>query len=335
MNWKKGLPWLFFVLAGTLPLIVRDPFYAHILIMTFFFAGVAGAWNLLGGFAGQISLGHAAFFGIGAYTSTLLFVRLGISPWIGMLAGIALVAVVGFLISFPSFKLRGPFFTLATIAFAEITRVIAIYWQKLTEGSAGIGVPFRPSLENMIFRDKMVYAYIFFGYMLLVTGVSWLIKRSYFGYYLKAISLDEDSARALGVNTTRYKLYAALLSAVLTSIGGTLYAQYIMYLEPYAAFSVELSVHFAMMAIIGGMGTVAGPVIGSFLLTPLGEFLRTELGGSTQGVYMTVYGFVLLFVVLVIPHGIIGSLRNAMERRRRGRAPEKEPREEVRKIASM
>lgn len=317
MNRRNIIYALLALVLFCLPYLMREPFYAHILIMTFFYAGTASAWNILGGFAGQLSLGHAAFYGIGAYTSTLLFVRSGVSPWAGMIAGMLLVMGVAFLISYPSFKLKGSFFTMATIAFGEIMRILANFWQDLTKGAAGVSIPFQPAAVNLIFQDKMAYCYVFLGYLALVILVSLLIKRSYFGYYLEAINQNEDSAKALGVNTTRYKLYAALISAALTSAGGTLYAQYIMYLEPNSTFSIENSVQFAMMAIIGGIGTVIGPVVGAFLLTPLIELLRSFLGGGMQGLYMIIYGGVLLVVVLVIPNGIAGAWRSGRDKWRR------------------
>lgn len=293
------------VVLGVLSAITRDKFYLHVLIMMMFYAGASSAWNLIGGFAGQLSLGHAAFFGIGAYTSTLLFINLGISPWIGMLVGAVLAAAVGAVIGYPSFRLRGPFFTLVTIAFAEVLRILAITFQDITKGSIGVSVPFRPAVENFIFRETSHYAYVALAFMSIMVFLSLWVERSRVGFYLSALREDEDAAQALGVNTARYKLIALLLSAFFTAVAGTFYAQYIFYIEPFAVFSLDFSVLLAMMAIIGGLGTVWGPIAGAFLVTPLSEFLRAQLGGELQGLHLVIYGTVLILMVILLPMGLV------------------------------
>jgi branched-chain amino acid transport system permease protein len=293
------------VVLAVLSTVTRDKFYLHVLIMMMFYAGASSAWNLIGGFAGQLSLGHAAFFGIGAYTSTLLFINLGVSPWIGMLVGAVLAATVGALVGFPSFRLRGPFFTLVTIAFAEVLRILAITFHDFTRGSIGVSVPFRPGVENFIFRELSHYAYVALAFMSLMVFLSLWVERSRIGFYLSALREDEDAAQALGVNTARYKLIALLLSAFFTSVAGTFYAQYIFYIEPFAVFALDFSVLLAMMAIIGGLGTVWGPVAGAFLVTPLSEFLRAQLGGELQGLHLVIYGTVLILTVILLPMGLV------------------------------
>jgi branched-chain amino acid transport system permease protein len=273
-----------------------------------FYASISSAWNIVGGFAGQLSLGHAAFFGIGAYTSTLLFINLGISPWIGMLVGATLATLVAGGIGYPSFRLRGPFFTLVTIAFAEVLRILTLYAHDLTKGSIGISVPFRPAIGNFIFRQVSAYAYVALAFLAITVLVSLWIENSRLGYYLAAIREDEDAAQALGIDAARYKLVAVLISAFLTALGGTFYAQYIFYIEPFQTFSLDFSVLLAMMAIIGGLGTVWGPVAGAFLVTPLQEILQAELGGELQGLHLVVYGTVLIVVVILLPQGIIPSI---------------------------
>ena len=296
------------VVSAAVMLTVTDKFYLHLLIMMLFYAAVSSAWNIVGGFAGQLSLGHAAFFGIGAYTSTLLFIDLGISPWIGMLIGAALATVVAGAIGYPSFRLRGPFFTLVTIAFAEVLRILTLYAHDLTKGSIGISVPFRPAVGNFIFRQLSAYAYVALAFLLITVLVSLWIEHSRLGYYLAALREDEDAAQALGIDTARYKLVAVLISAFLTALGGTFYAQYIFYIEPFQTFSLDFSVLLAMMAIIGGVGTVWGPVAGAFLVTPLQEVLQAKLGGELQGLHLVVYGTVLIVVVILLPQGIVLSL---------------------------
>ena len=296
------------VVAAALAFLVKDKFYLHVLIMMLFYAAVSSAWNIVGGFAGQLSLGHAAFFGIGAYTSTLLFIDLGISPWIGMLIGAALATLVSGAIGYPSFRLRGPFFTLVTIAFAEVLRILTIYAHDFTKGSIGISVPFRPAVGNFIFRQFSVYAYVALAFLVITVLVSLWIESSRLGYYLAALREDEDAAQALGIDTARYKLVAVLVSAFLTALAGTFYAQYIFYIEPFQTFSLDFSILLAMMAIIGGIGTVWGPVAGAFLVTPLQEVLQAKLGGGLQGLHLVVYGTVLIVVVILLPQGIVPSL---------------------------
>jgi branched-chain amino acid transport system permease protein len=276
--------------------------------MMLFYAAVSSAWNIVGGFAGQLSLGHAAFFGIGAYTSTLLFIDLGVSPWIGMLVGATLATIVGGAIGYPSFRLRGPFFTLVTIAFAEVLRILTIYFHDFTRGSIGISVPFRPAAANFIFRQFSIYACVAAAFLAIAVLVSLWIQHSRLGYYLAAIREDEDAAQALGIDTARYKLAAVLISAFLTSLAGTFYAQYIFYIEPFQTFSLDFSVLLAMMAIIGGIGTVWGPVAGAFLVTPLQEILQAKLGGALQGLHLVIYGTVLILVVILLPQGIVPTL---------------------------
>ena len=306
------------VLAGVVAFSVTDKFYLHVLIMMLFYASISSAWNIVGGFAGQLSLGHAAFFGIGAYTSTLFFIDLGVSPWIGMVIGAMLATVVAGGIGYPSFRLRGPFFTLVTIAFAEVLRILTLYAHDFTKGSIGISVPFRPALGNFIFRQVSAYAYVALAFLALTVLVSLWIENSRLGYYLAAIREDEDAAQALGIDAARYKLVAVLISAFLTALGGTFYAQYIFYIEPFQTFSLDFSVLLAMMAIIGGLGTVWGPVAGAFLVTPLQEFLQAKLGGELQGLHLVIYGTALIIVVILLPQGIVPSVA-AWGRRALGR----------------
>jgi len=301
-------------LVSVLAFIVADKFYLHVLIMMLFYAAVSSAWNIVGGFAGQLSLGHAAFFGIGAYTSSLLFINFGISPWIGMLIGGVLATLVAGAIGWPSFRLRGPFFTLVTIAFAEVLRILTLYAHDLTRGSIGISVPFRPAVGNFIFRQLSAYAVVALIFLMLTVMVNLWIESSRLGYYLAALREDEDAAQALGIDTARYKLVATLVSAFLTALGGTFYAQYILFIEPFAIFSLDFSVLLAMMAIIGGIGTVWGPVAGAFLVTPLQEGLQAKLGGELHGLHLVVYGAALIVVVILLPQGIVPSIAGRVKR---------------------
>ena len=295
-----------------LPLFLR-PYIMDVMIMIFLYALLANAWDIIGGYAGQLSLGHAAFFGIGAYTSTWLFVNWGVSPWLGMLAGAALAAMAALILGFLCFRygLKGPYFSLATLAFGEVMRLIAMNWD-VVGGSLGILIPLQKnSLVYFTFAHKIYYYYIAFLLMALSTLVLFLIDRSKMGLYLMAIREDEDAAEAAGVDTSRYKLAAIAVSAMLTATGGTFYAQYLMYISPEEVFGVQHSIEIILRPIIGGSGTVFGPVLGAFVLGPLSEWARLYLGGYS-GVHLMVYGIMVMLVVLFLPTGIGPRLRDLL-----------------------
>ncbi len=275
----------------------------HLFTTIFVFAALATAWNITGGFAGQLSLGHAIFYGIGGYTSFLLMNTYGLTPWVGMLVGAALAALVGVAISAPCFRLRGPFFTLSTIAFLIVIERVAINWTDLTGGSAGLSPDLNPvdaqgnrlltaageeysrtGLTWMTFNKaefgdnyQVYYLVIAFVILLVCLAASLWVRHSRFGYYLVAVREREDAARAAGVNPFNQKLYAVALSAALASLVGSFHASYLGYAEPEAQFSLQLSVNIALFGLIGGLGTVSGPLVGTILVVPLAEVLRASL----------------------------------------------------------
>lgn len=304
---------LFMIILGII-LGRISPFYSHIVLMIFFYAGLAGAWNIIGGFAGQLSLGHAAFYGIGAYTSTLLYINAGLSPWLGMIAAGMAAAVVGLGLGSVSLRLKGPFFSMITIAFAEVIKIVVVNTPSITKGSVGILIPFRPSFSHMIFRDKFSYLFLALGFMLLVFLLSLWIERSRLGYYLLAVRENESAAQALTINTSWYKIIAMALSAFLMAIGGVIYTQYILFIEPASEFDFVTSINPALIAMIGGMGTAIGPIIGSIIMTPLQELLRSWLGGVAQGLHLFVYGVILVAVVIFVPGGFVGLLSKTYHR---------------------
>jgi branched-chain amino acid transport system permease protein len=303
------------VLLGLLAVLLftRNPFYLNILFMILLYAGLSGAWNIIGGFGGQLSLGHSAFFGIGAYTSSLLFVKCGIPPLLGIFAGVGTASILAALIGIPCFRLKGPFFSLATIAIAEVLQLLAVYFKKITEGSEGLSIPFQPSFHNLIFESRNHYALVGFVFMLLVLAVSYWIQNSKLGYQLAALRDEDQAAETLGVNTLRAKMTAFWISGALTAVGATLFSQYILFLEPHSEFSINVSVNLALISMIGGLGTCIGPVIGSFLLIPLQEFLRTWIGGKYQGLHFVIYGGLLIAVVMFMPQGIIAFFSKKYE----------------------
>ena len=297
-----------------------SPYVLHILVLVLFFAFLGVAWNLLGGYAGQFSFGHAAFFGIGAYTSTLLLVRLGLSPWLGFLAGGALAAAFGCFAGYLAFRygLRGPYFALVTLAFAEMLRLVALNWT-VVGGPMGILIPLPragDALWRLQFPDKLPYYYLMLALLGLALWLNRTIEHARLGHVLAAIRENEDAAEASGVDTLAAKLWAMAFSAFLTALGGTFYAQYFSFIDPTLAFGPAVSVEILLRPIVGGPGTLIGPVLGSLVLTPLSELTRRLIRGR-PGLDVMVYGAVLVVVVTFLPGGLVGAWRRA---RRRGGA---------------
>lgn len=297
-----------------LPVIMGTPFWTNLFVLLFVFSALSVAWNIVGGYAGQLSLGHAVFYGIGGYTATLLTQNFGISPWFGMLAGAVISGAVAILISYPTLRLRGPFFALATIAILEVVRLLVIHEESWTGGSSGISLPLNIGWTWIVFREKVNYVIIAFALFLLVTWVSWYIRKSRIGHYLIAIREREDAALAVGIHTVRMKIIAAVVSAMLTSIIGTFHITYLTFVDPSSAFSLELSIQVAMFALIGGLGTVAGPIAGTFLVLPIAELARGWLSSVGNGMHGLIYGLILVAVVLTIPRGLAGAFGPAIER---------------------
>jgi len=292
------------------PLIFTLPFPRHLMIMIFLYATLGLAWNMLGGYAGQISLGHALFFGIGAYTSTLMLMKLWVSPWVGMLAGGGISIGVSLIIGYPCFKLAGHYFAIATIAIAEIAMVWMLNWD-WAGAAVGLTLPILPeSLINLEFHSsKAPYYYIAFGLMILALLATFWIDRSKLGYYFKAIKGDLEGARSLGIHVTKYKFYALALSAFFTSICGSFYAQYVLFIDPDSVFPLMLSIIPCLIATLGGVGTIWGPVIGSFILIPISEFTRIYLGGGGKGTDLILYGLLIVIISVYQPFGLIGLIR--------------------------
>jgi branched-chain amino acid transport system permease protein len=299
------------MILAALPLFITNPYNLHIMAMILFWAYLASAWNIVGGFAGQLSLGHGAYVATGAYVSSLLFANYGISPWQGMIIGGLLASVLGFIVGYPTLRLKGAYYALATVGFAEGFRVILVNTEKIgpwqTGGAQGFLVPLMGNAPKyMQFMSKVPYYYIALALLLLVIGVSIWIDRSRLGYYLTALREDEDAALALGINTARTKLIAATLSAFFAGVGGVYYAQLIRYLEPNAVSGAVMSNQIVFLAIVGGKGTVLGPVLGGIFLTIIGEATRI-LFGQLMGLHLFLYGIIVVLFVIFKPRGIIES----------------------------
>jgi branched-chain amino acid transport system permease protein len=297
------------LVAFGLPLVIRSATYLHILVLLFFYAYLTTSWNLVGGFAGVLPLGHAAFVGIGAYTSTILFLQYGISPWLGMLVGGVLATLAGVLIGLPTFKMRGAYFALATIAFAEGFRVIVENVDYLgpfkINGPRGLQIPpLDIGLANFLFTGKEPYYYIILIMLIAVLFLTYVISRSKLGYYLNAGGEEPEAAMALGVNVARAKLIAMAMSSFLTALAGTFYAQFTLYIHPKSIISLDLSFEIAFIALIGGRGSIAGPILGALLLRPVGDFSRIYFGDTLPGMHLVIFGLVLILVMHYQPRGL-------------------------------
>ena len=328
---RQGAAYAAVVLVFALLPLALDPmgYEMRILCLVLLFAALGQAWNLVGGLANQISLGHAAYFGIGAYASTILQQTAGLSPWIGTLVGMALAALLALILSGPTFRLKGHYFALATLAAGEAMRVIANSWSGLTGGPVGISVPFSPgsSFWMMQFETVRPNYYIFLAALIAVTVLFWRIKVSAMGYRLRAIKENEQAAEVIGVNTYRVKLIASLLSAAVTALLGTLYAQFQFFFDPDTIFGLaSFSVKMALVAILGGIGTIAGPLIGAAFIIPMEEFANSYFGNSAAGLSQFAYGLVLIVVILINPYGLVALFT----RLRRGRRPARRRKEEAR-----
>ncbi|MDR3561160.1 MAG: branched-chain amino acid ABC transporter permease [Negativicutes bacterium] len=304
----------FLLLGGVLlallafPLVVSSPFYIHLMILIFLYALLAGAWNILGGYTGQVSLGHAVFFGIGAYSSTLGLVNLGINPWLGMLAGGVIAVLLSLIMGFPTFRLKGHYFVIATIALGEIFFVLFTNWE-WAGGAVGKHLPFaQTGLASFQFGPKAPYYYIALSFLVIQLAVTWWMERSYLGFYFQAIREDQEAARALGIDITRYKLVAMGFSAFFMAIGGSFYAQYVMYIDPESVLPMMLSIQVCLIAILGGVGTIIGPVIGAAIMIPLAEFSRALLGGSGSALDLIIYGLLIMIIAVLKPSGLMGLI---------------------------
>jgi branched-chain amino acid transport system permease protein len=310
---------VFFGLAALVPLVVRDAFLLDGVVLILLWGAVASAWNVAGGYAGQISLGHAAFFGLGAYSAALVTTRWEQSPWIGLAVGAVLATLAGLVIGYLSNRLRGPYFVLATIAFSQVLLIVASRWRGFTSGSEGIPVPFVPGFWTLGIADKRVWVYLMLALALLLYLVPLYLERSRRGFQLAAVREDEDAALSLGVAARRLKVVAIATSAALAAVAGALWAQYLGFVDPFYVFSVDLSVRFALAAIIGGIGTALGPFLGAALITILETYLRAQFGGvgaGLVGIYLIIYGTLLVLMVRFVPKGLVGLIVDRMHGRR-------------------
>jgi len=302
----KFVGFLFLLFLIFLPFIMKAPYIKHVFIMVFIYAIVAESWNILSGYTGQFSLGNAMFFGLGAYTSSILLIKYNINPWIGMIIGGLIAATFGIIIGSPVFRLRSHYFVIATLAINEIVMVIFLNWEYVN-GARGLDLPLLPdSFKNMTFLyNKDGFYFISLAFLLFVTYIIYKIITSKIGYYFKTIKGEEDAASSIGINTVRYKLVAISITAFFTAAAGTIYAQYMLYIDPAMVLSSMLSIKIVLIAALGGVSTLFGPIIGAFILIPIIEFTRVFFGGAGQGFDLLIYGILVMLIALFRPFGLI------------------------------
>jgi branched-chain amino acid transport system permease protein len=309
-NLFMGLGLLILIGLIVLPKWVSS-YVLGIFILIFYYAYLGQSWNVLTGYTGIISLGHSLYVGIGAYTATYLVMTLGLTPWVGMWVGGMIAGLIGLVIGYLGFRfgLKGVYFVLLTIAFAEIGRLVILHL-KIFGSFQGLFIAPHFTFSNLQFKENGPYYYIALGYVVFSIVVVRLIERSKVGRYMVALREDEDAAESLGVNVFKYKMIAIFISAFMTALGGPFYANYIYYLHPGTMMSMASSIEIILRPIIGGMGTVLGPVIGSFLITPLAEISRSYFAkAGYEGLHLVIYGFLLVAVVLFFPRGVISYIK--------------------------
>lgn len=350
---RRGISALPLVLAAAvltglalLPRFVESPYALHIMILLFLSTIMGESWNILGGYTGQYSVGHAAYFGVGAYATMILMQNHQIAPWYGVWAGVAAVVVVALVIGSICFRLRGPYFVLASIAVAEIMRLSAMNLKDLTNGAEGILAVDIPPLviggtTVTDFLSKVPFYYAGLALAVLTILVTYLVQHSKLGYCFQAIREDQDAAHSLGINLSLYKNVALGISAIFTALAGSFYAVYVGFIDPTTVLALDLSVQIVLICIIGGIGTIWGPVVGALVLVPLSEALRSNLvtqvlvgsgmvsAESKVGTFLQenlghahalIYGILVVIVILFMPDGVLGFVRKLAAKRNRREA---------------
>ena len=292
------------LLVAAWPLLAQDVFWQRIGALVMLSAISASAWNLIGGYAGQVSVGHAVYFGAGAYSALVMYTQFGWPPIAGAPVGVLVSCLLAAVVGTPTFRLRGHYFSMATIASAELIRILCANWP-LVGAAVGLMGPPRPrTVADLSFISPVPYFYLFFAVLLVLLAVTWQMQRSRMGYYLAAIRSGERAAHSLGVPVLRYKLYALLLSASFTSIAGTLYAVMVGFIDPESALGILISVKMIIVAALGGAGTLFGPLVGAIILVPLEETTNAAFGGSGTGITFIVYGAIIVLIARFEPGGM-------------------------------
>jgi len=322
--WNTNRKIFFLLVSLTLllfvfPVLGPNSFYLHLMIMIFMHAVMAQSWNIIAGLSGQISLGHGIFFGIGAYSSAFLYMQYGISPWIGIFIGMFFSALIAVLIGIPMLRLSGHYFAIATLLIGISFQVIFQRWEfvgaasgiwiPLTEGSSWIALQFHQS--------KIPYYYVFLVFLVLTFFFTWLLSRSKIGFRLRAVRDDYQAALSLGINVSKYKIIAYVISAMVMAPMGSLFAQYILIVDPDRVFNFEISIIVLLITVLGGIGNIWGPLIGAAILIPISEYSRMYLGGTGGAVDLILYGLILMLICIFRPAGLISLVpKQILERKK-------------------
>ena len=307
------------ILLFALPVFGMNSFYLHLFIMIFMHAVMAQSWNVIAGFSGQISLGHGAFFGIGAYATSFFYMEYGITPWISIFFGMFVSAIFAVLIGIPMLRLSGHYFAIATLLIGISFQVVFQRWD-LVGAASGLWVTMTPedSWSALQFHSsKAPYYYVFLIFFLITFFIVWLLSRSKLGYRLRAVRDDPQAALSLCINVSNYKIIAYVISAMIMAPMGSLFAQYILIIDPDRVFNIEISIIVLLITVLGGIGNVWGPIIGAAILIPISEYSRIYLGGTGGAVDLIFYGLILMIICIFRPNGLISFIpKDILERKK-------------------
>lgn len=317
-KWMLALGALIAVALLVFPFAGTTTYSHHVMIFVFLYALMAQAWNVMAGLSGQISLGHSMFFGIGAYACGVFVIRLGISPWLGILAGIAMASLAAVAVGVPTLRLKGHYFAIATLLIGSSVQIIVQRWDWVGAAS-GLMYPLKrgaPWFDLQFHSGKVQYYYLTLAAAAIGFAIVWWLRRSRFGFRLQALRDEPDAAASLGIAVARHKVMAFMLSGAMMSVAGSLYAQYVLVLDPERVFSADISVIVVLMTVLGGSGTLWGPAIGAAILVPLSEYSRIWFGGTGKTIDLIIYGLLIVAVCMWRPAGIVSLFSERLRRRR-------------------
>lgn len=305
MKTKKITLIILGIVSLIFPLVIRSDYYQHLVIIALMWVVIGSSWNLLAGYTGQVSFGHAIFFGTGAYTAGIFVTKLGMSAWWGMVFGGIIAMVLALFVGWVCFRLKGPYFALATLAGGEIIRLVVTNWESLTEGMVGI-------LIIQSFRSKLSYYYIVLALALLCIFVIYLVMKSKWGYYFVSIREDQDAAESMGINTTLYKNVSLLISAFFTGMAGAFYMNYMAFIDPQVVYSLHyISIMAILVGIVGGVATILGPAVGAFIMVGVQETFRSAFFGLApkwiSHAHALVFGLLVILVIMFLANGVLGD----------------------------
>lgn len=312
----SGLALAVFLIA--FPLVGTSPSSHHLMILIFLYALMAQSWNVLAGLSGQISLGHSMFFGIGAYACAVFVVRFGLTPWLGILAGMGLAALAAVAVGVPTLRLKGHYFAIATLLIGSSVQIVFQRWDWVGAAS-GLMYPLKrgaPWFDLQFHTSKVPYYYLSLAAAAIAFAVVWQLRRSRFGFRLQALRDEPDAAASLGISVARHKVLAFMLSGAMMAVAGSFYAQYILVLDPERIFSADISVIVVLMTVLGGSGTLWGPALGAAILVPLSEYSRIWLGGTGRTIDLFIYGVLIMAICMWRPAGIVSIFSERLRRRR-------------------